>query len=411
MKKFLALVVLFTCGWGYADAQRMGGKREPSLMERVMKIEKKTDAFNLYLNTQASFNGYFGQGGKDGMSDYLLGPAMDQDMNFRFNQLRIEAMGNITDRIFYRYRQRLNRPNNAQSLDNVPNSLDYAAVGFRFTPDFYMFAGKQCAAFGGFEFDLNPIEIYQYSDIIEYMSNYMTGIEFGYDFLGTQQVKFQVLNSLNGSFLDQYGYGNGDNLTLADLKRAKVPLGYVLNWNGNFFDDVWQTRWSASVMHQTEFRNWFYYAIGNQVNFGKFNMFFDFMWSNEGVDRTGIMTGLMNNVGLDATALDTRYMSLVYKCNFRVLPELNLFVKGMYETANLRKDLEISDEGYLEKGKYRTAWGYIGGVEYYPVENSNLHFFLTYIGRSIDYTSKASSFSNINPQRMELGFVYKIPVF
>ncbi len=46
------------------------------------------------------------------------------------NQLRIEAKGNITDRIYYRYRQRLNRANNAQSLDNLPTSIDYAAVGF-----------------------------------------------------------------------------------------------------------------------------------------------------------------------------------------------------------------------------------------------------------------------------------------
>ena len=52
------------------------------------------------------------------------------------NQLRIEAKGNITDRIYYRYRQRLNRANNAQSLDNLPTSIDYAAVGFHVTDNF-----------------------------------------------------------------------------------------------------------------------------------------------------------------------------------------------------------------------------------------------------------------------------------
>lgn len=34
----------------------------------------------------------------------------------------------------------------------------------RLSPSF----GKQCAAYGGIEFDLNPIEIYEYSDMIEY---------------------------------------------------------------------------------------------------------------------------------------------------------------------------------------------------------------------------------------------------
>ena len=56
---------------------------------------------------QGSFNVYFNNGN-------------EEQTSFRMNQLRIEAKGNITDRIYYRYRQRLNRANNAQSLDNLP---------------------------------------------------------------------------------------------------------------------------------------------------------------------------------------------------------------------------------------------------------------------------------------------------
>ena len=104
---------------------------------------------------QGSFNVYFNNGN-------------EEQTSFRMNQLRIEAKGNITDRIYYRYRQRLNRANNAQSLDNLPTSIDYAAVGFHVTDQFSVFAGKQCTAFGGFEFDLNPIEVYQYCDMLEF---------------------------------------------------------------------------------------------------------------------------------------------------------------------------------------------------------------------------------------------------
>ena len=31
-------------------------------------------------------------------------------------------------------------------------------------------------SYGGIEFDLNPIDIYEYSDMIEHMSNFMTGL-------------------------------------------------------------------------------------------------------------------------------------------------------------------------------------------------------------------------------------------
>ena len=69
-------------------------------------------------------------------------------------------------------------------------------------------------------------------------------------------------------------------------------------------------------------------------------------------------------------------MSYVLHVNYRFAPKWNLFAKGMYETASVYK---ASDE--VEKGKYRTAWGYAGGIEFYPME-SNLHFFLAYVGRS-----------------------------
>ena len=60
-----------------------------------------------------------------------------------------------------------------------------------------------------------------------------------------------------------------------------------------------------------------------------------------------------------------------------------------------------------------TSWGYMGGLEYYPLKDNNLHFFLNYIGRSFDYSDRAKTFGvgNSNPQRISLGMVYRLPVF
>ena len=329
--------------------------------------------------------------------------AMDQDgfqgAKFNMRQLRIEAKGSINDWLSYRWRQRLNRPNNGgDNIDNLPTSIDIAGIGVKMSDKWSMFAGKQCANYGGVEFDLNPIEIYEYSDMIENMSNFMSGVNFAFDATANHQFNFQVLNSLNGSFEATYGD--------VAAEATKLPLVYTLNWCGNF-DDVFKTRWSASVMNQAEDKKMYYFALGNELNVGKFNMFLDFMYSNEGLDRKGIMSNILNN---GCSVDDAGYMSIVTKLNYRFKPNWNVFVKGMYETASLTKDVE----GY-EKGKYRTSLGYLAGLEYYPIENSNLHFFLTYVGRSFKYEDLAKKVSAANADyetnRVSVGFIYQMKMF
>ena len=62
--------------------------------EEENPIHKK---FNMYFNFQSSFD---------------LEKVKDQDMTaqFKARQLRLEVRGDITDRIFYRFRHRLNKP-------------------------------------------------------------------------------------------------------------------------------------------------------------------------------------------------------------------------------------------------------------------------------------------------------------
>ncbi len=382
---------LFVSSLTYAqvsDTSSTPDNQMVSLWQKVTQLKKKTDAFHLYLNMQGSFNAY-------------LHNDAETKAAFRMNQLRIEAKGQITDRIYYRYRQRLNRSNQAQTLDNLPSSIDYAAVGFRITPRFSILAGKQCTAFGGFEFDLNPIEVYQYCDMIEYMSNFLTGVDFSYRLNEKNDFHFQVVDSRNGSFQDMYGK------VAAGVEAAEVPLGYTLNWNGSLWENRLKTRWSASIFHEAQKKNWYYYALGTELNLNRFLGFLDFMYSKEDLDRTGLITEITATDGYDTRAMDCRYLSLVLHLNYRIFPKWNLFVKGMYETASVEKQTEL-----LEKGKYRTAWGYLGGIEYYPMKQ-NLHFFLNYIGRSYEYTDKAKVFGvgNSHPQRIELGLVYQLPLF
>ena len=104
---------------------------------------------------------------------------------------------------------------------------------------------------------------------------------------------------------------------------------------------------------------------------------------------------------------NARYESWVTKLNYRFQPKWNIFVKGMYENASVYKHTD-----QLEKGKYRTAYGYFGGIEYYPT-TENLHFFASYIGRSYRFTDKAKTLGaeNYSTSTLSIGLIYHIPLF
>ena len=392
MKKLLTLLFVAFCAMGL-NAQ------EKSLYEELSGVKKKTDKFNLYMNMNGSFDAMFDDAGFD-------------QGKFNMRQLRIEAKGNVNEWLSYRWRQRLNRPNNGgDNIDNLPTSIDIAGIGVKLGDKFSIFAGKQCAAYGGFEFDANPIEIYEYSDMIEYMSNFMTGINIGYDFTDKQQLNFQVLNSLNGDFYSMYGEFNpvmGCFGEYIEATPSKLPLVYTLNWNGNFAN-VYKTRWSASIMSQAEGKNLYYFALGNELTLGKFNMYFDVMYSNEAIDRSGIMTEIVGEVH-DHNIFKTSYLSLVTKLNYRFAEKWNVFVKGMYETASVVDHTDPRAYPFIKNGKYRTSLGYLGGIEYYPME-SNLHFFLTYVGRHYMYEEIAVGHKDYSTNRVSLGFIYQLPMF
>ena len=388
MKKFFSLVfVLLAASAVFAQ------ESEKSLFERVSKIEKKQEWFNFYLNMQGSFDAKFNY---DGVNGFNQGA-------FYIRQFRIEATGKVTDWLWYRYRQRLNRGNVGNDMiDNIPTSIDYAAIGVKFNSHWSLFAGKQGVAYGGYEYDENPINIYQYSEMIEYMSNFMTGVTLTYDFNPNQQLALQILNSRNGSQESTYG---------ANLPVSRLPLVYTLNWNANMFDGKWQTRYSASAMEEVHGKYMYFLSLGNKFNFSeKCDMYFDVMSALQQVDRKGIITDMCGGQGAFGghNAGNALYNSFVAKVNYRFLPKWNFFAKGMYELASVCKT-----EGLLTAGNYRTTLGYIGGVEFYPMEDSNLHFFLAFVGQSQLFTERAKAFGNSNyhTQRATLGFIYKLPMF
>lgn len=374
----------------------MGGSEGnyASLAEKVAKIEKKNDAFNVYFNYAASF-----QAERNSLVD-------EWHTGFANKQLRLEIKGNIGDHLFYRLRHRLNKTNEARTQDNFSKATDIMMAGWKFNDKWSVQAGKMCQIWGGFEFDENPMYIYQYSDMVDNMDNFMAGVVISYKPVPTQEFAVEVSDANNDSFSKVYGAGaaSQEENSVRPLTSSRNPLTYIANWNGSFADGMINTRWSWGIQTQARHKYSRMLILGQQLNLDKFQWYVDYMGAWDGLDRLGIATSDLglNGGGHNLYASDVHYNSFITKVNWQFAPHWNLMLKGMYETASVSK---------LERGKnYRKSFGYMSSVEYYPLKDQDFRVFLAYVGRKYDFSEK-SGLKDYNTNRIELGFMYRIKAF
>jgi len=371
----------------------MGGSEGnyASLAEKVAKIEKKNDAFNVYFNYAASFRAE-----QNGDKEWSTA--------FTNKQLRLEIKGNIGDHLYYRFRHRLNKGTDARG-DNFAKATDIMMAGWKFNDKLSIQAGKMCQIWGGFEFDENPMYIYQYSDMVDYMDNFMAGLVVSYKPIPSQELAFEVSDANNDNLNMVYGVGSNawEQGGTRPLEQSKNPLTYIANWNGSFANGMINTRWSWGLQTQARHKYSRMLVLGQQLNLAKFQWYVDYMGAWDGLDRLGIATGDMGHVlGANIYASDVHYNSFISKVNWQFAPQWNLMLKGMYETASISK---------MEQGKnYRKSFGYIGSVEYYPIKDQDFRVFLAYVGRKYDFSEK-SGLKDYNTNRIELGFMYRIKAF
>ena len=129
----------------------------------------------------------------DYQREYIDGSAIKDNSGFKGQYLNIRMDGRLSDKVTYSYRQRLNKSYAPSGPDGLPLAIDVAGVGIKATKGLSFFLGRQCVAYGGFEFDANPIDIYKYSELIDHQNIFMTGLTASYNFTPGQQMVFQVL--------------------------------------------------------------------------------------------------------------------------------------------------------------------------------------------------------------------------
>ncbi|GIJ93100.1 hypothetical protein CAPN002_03180 [Capnocytophaga stomatis] len=358
---------------------------QQGFQEQIDELKMKSDRFNVYLNFQSSFDAT---------------TVKDTDTHFGFiaRQLRLEFRGNINERIFYRLRHRLNHSSGRSSLDKLARATDMMYAGFRLNEKWTVTAGKMCQAWGGYEFDLNPMNIYEYSDYVEHMDNFMVGGMLTYTPDENHELNFQVTNSRTNRFNELYP----DN---KDIRATNAPLAYIFNWNGSMWDGLIQTRWGIGYEQEAENHSSSKVMLGTMLNLSKFQMFFDYMLANQGLDRFGYAGIYTDAIGIKHTGAlkGTTYNSFVTKAEYQPHENWNVFGKFMYETARVGKDIPA---GFMDSK--RNSFGYFLGIEYMPFKDQDLRFFATYVGRKYSY---ARDSFNTHSNRFSIGMMYRIKAF
>ncbi len=382
-----------------------------SLANKLFKIDKKHDGFNVWLNYAASFQNADDNG--------------KWESRFANREIRLEITGNITDNLSYRIRHRLNKSNTELGGDNFAKATDLAWIGYRFNDKWSVQGGKICLSWGGFEYDENPMFIYRYSDFVDAMDIFMAGVGVSYKPAANHEIVLQATNTYNGSFNEEWGRDavavETDNGHITRLEKSRLPLTFIANWNGAFFGNRLQTRWAWGIQSLAKGKTGRLLTLGQQLNLPRLQCLFDYYGGWYDIDHlrfankdltqwaeSNPIFGL-NPDGTDSSAptvpllmADARYHSFVTKANWQFAPRWNLMLKGTYETVSAPQNSVFHN--------YRKSFVYAASLEYYPIDKQNLRLFLAYIGHKVDY-SKRCGLEDFNTNRIELGFMYRMKCF
>lgn len=369
----------------------------PSLVERIIAghedgVKGKNIKSNINLEFYTTANAYF----TDGRFD---------EVSFKMNRVRLEFVGQVTDRLSYHFRQSFNKYTNPYSMDNLSSSIEYANITWQTTEKFSLVAGKQFVALGGYEAYVNAMRLMEFCDFNNNVAVYQAGLMGVMQFTPSQQLIVQLVNNRSGSDSDLYLYGRPDG-----IEAAGFPLLATLNWNGLFMDDALHFRYSASAGQLAKGKNIYYLTCGNIYEKDPVIAYLDVMYSREGIDSQQRITALQGQGRgmLPVTAQNTQYLSFIANFDYQFSPKWNAFVKGAYETAGV-----YEANGIFKKGRFITGWQAQACLEWYPfTESKGLKVFAHYLYKGYELTENAEVMMASMPhtQRISLGMVYVIPV-
>lgn len=372
---FLLYLPLFSFGQeipiGQMEKQTNGGNLfladSLNALIPLSKLSLLSDV-DIIFNSRFAYDSHF-LNGENSLSD------------FNVNQFRFEIKGKINEKVQFRYRNRYTRETETGNLDNISRSIDLAFIKIKINSSTNLSIGKLVADFGGWEFDMNPIYILAFNDIINNSDNFLVGAEVSHVFAKrSNSMAVQVLNSRTKTFEEQYGA-----TAPPTLASSKFPLAFVANWRGTFFDGKVKTTYSYSFFNEAQGADMNYIALGNRFKTRKFLLYYDFQYSYEGLDRRKVISNIISS-RFQYAAQKVVYIGNWVRAEYLITPKINLLLTLM-TTDFYWKDNPEPDG----RSKLSTSFGVTPTIEYMPFKKFNMKFYAGYVARKYNYTRYAQA--------------------
>ena len=267
------------------------------------------------------------------------------DSHFQGDYLNLHILGQLTDKVSFRIRQRLNKKIEDQ---NPFNATDFLWIKWQPLSQWSFTFGKQAILIGGYEIDSAPIDVYYYGTFSNNLYQYYA---FG----------------VSATFSP----APGQNITAQFIPSPISPVSqnaysYNLYWNGQI-GRICHTTWSYNYVEDEYHRKMNYIALGNKFDFGALVVDVDFI----------------NRASFQQKHFFFTDWSLIGKA-ILTLGKWNLCTKIGYE----RNDAANVDENGISYDLTLPAgndYFYAGaGIEYFPLGNENLRLHAAYFGDSHD---------------------------
>ena len=363
----------------------------PTMVERIIeqrdsvvnggyKIRKIKSHFNLEFASSA--NAYFSDGKFD-------------EMSFKMNRVRLEIYGRLNDKLSYHFRQSFSSYNNVNTVENLPSSIEYANLKWRFNDKFDLVVGKQFLAVAGYEGYVNGLLVREFSEFNNNFAIFQTGLKGSVYLNPDQHLYFQVANQKTGL---EGGLPTG-------VEPSKFPLLASACWMGWFADGAVNLQYSASAGQLAKGKNIYYLMCGNIYEKGPVLAYLDVLYQRSGLDNQLRISSLSPYTPL---AQNVQYLTLIGNVDYRFSPKWNGYLKGAYETAGV-----YEQNGLYAEGRVMTAWNAQACMEWFPfTEDKGFKVFAHYVYKGFELTDniKALGASKPHTQRISLGIQYIIPV-
>lgn len=383
MKKYIIYFVIILLPF-VVIAQTQENKSDLEY-ESIIPVGKQSllKDVNVIFNTRLAFDNRFEEG------DY-------ESSNFSANQFRLEIKGKIHEKVAFRFRDRYTREHQVGNLDGMSRSTDLAYLVFTLSPQTKLTVGKQSADWGGMELDMNPIDILEYNDLMEYADNFLIGAGVSHTLKdGKNTFGLQALNTRTRSLDVQYSGHDLSNLT-----AAKAPLAFVTSWRGSMFDGKFETAYSYSYFTEAKDKVMNYFVLGNKFKSNKLTLMYDFQYSLEDLDNKGIATNIVTT-GFQAPAEDVKYVEHWLRAEYQIQPNINLLLTVMTNNTYAKSGINSNE-------KLVTSYGFIPTIQYAPYKDLNLKLYVSYVARKYDYSNYSQtqfSAADRNTGRLSIGII------